>query len=184
MAEVSTRKAVVTFVTDRMPNSTELKRLLRALDCLYYASLFSGEEPYQRRPGVWRAWVDFGFGTGLQQGPPFADDPDRIKLSTFSNGKELTFTVSGGHPNAFNHWMEILQEVEQIRPELADVPGGDRVAALLARGEAVSHLSVAIAAALANTDPEDRSRVERAIRTALGALTFPIVKASRITAGA
>jgi hypothetical protein len=166
-----------------MAHSTELKRLLRALDCLYYALLFSGQEPYEGHPEVWRGWVEFGFGTGLQQGPPVAEDPDRIRISTFSDGKQLTFTVSEGNPRTLQRWTELLHEVERIRPGVAGMPSERRVDALLERGQATSALNDAVTAALAGSDAEDRARVESAIRTALGALTFPIVTACRITSG-
>ena len=162
-----------------MPNSTELKRLLRALDCLYYANLFAGQKPYSEDPGVWRAWVEFGFGTGLQQGPPLAAGPDRIRISTFSDGKELTFTVAEGSPAALEGVLKVLRDVERIRPELAG-PATDRVQRLLERSQATIALTEAVSAAHADVDPVDRARIEEAIRTALIALTFPIVTACRV----
>lgn len=176
MATASRAVAGVRFETARMPNSTELKRLLRALDCLYYAHLFTGQKPYNEDPDVWRAWVGFGFGTGLQQGPPVAAGPDRIRISTFSDGKELTFTVAGGDRQSLEGLLDVLREVEQVRPDLAG-PGTDRVQQLLERSPTTCALTEALTAALVEADPADRARIEEAVRTALVALTFPIVTA-------
>ena len=176
MATDSAPVAVVRFQTERMPNSTELKRLLRALDCLYYAHLFTKQKPYNEDPHVWRAWVEFGFGTGLQQGPPVANGQDRISIRTYSDGKELSFTLAEGDRQSLEGLLDVLRDVEQLRHDLAG-PNADRAQQLLERSAAVSALNEALTAALVEADPADRARIEEAVRTALAALTFPIVTA-------
>jgi hypothetical protein len=176
-------KIAVTFESERMTNSTELKRLLRALDTLYYAMLFSGEPEYEQRPEVWHGWVRLGFATGLQEGPSGAEPADRIRVHTFSNSKELTFTVHDGRVATLERWVRVLKEIDRVRLATAEPDGGQRARQLrlndLVRREVVEP----VAAATKACATEDAERIERAVDTALATLTYPIVRACRVVQG-
>jgi hypothetical protein len=171
---------VVSFETQRMPHSTELKRLLRAVDCLYYALLFSGSEEYAGQDEVWRSWVKLGFGTGLQEGPPGAREDDRIRINTFSEGKQLTFTVSAGDPSTLHRWSELLREIDRIRPELAGLETDERVEKLLTQSTIDSELTGPVSGAIKSCSAEEVERIELATRTAMRALSYPIVTACTV----
>src|SRR5581483_11985870 len=108
----------VAFRTERMTNSTELKRLRRSLDTLYYALLFTESDTYARQSDVWRSWARMGFATGVQEAPPRAELTDRLRLDTFSDGKTLTFTVHPGNEVVVDGMVEVLREVELLRSEV------------------------------------------------------------------
>jgi hypothetical protein len=184
LADQATSYVRVTFETERMPHSTELKRLLRAVDSLYYALLFAGEERYAGQAEVWHSWVKLGFATGLQEGPPGASEADRIRINTFSNSKELTFTVFAGSPSTVKRWIGLLNEIDEVRPELGGLEREKRVELLLADDVVRSQLADPVSAATASGPAEDAEHIDRAIRTALGALSYPIVKACRVSESA
>jgi hypothetical protein len=165
----------VSFRTDRMTNSTELKRLRRSLDTLYYALLFTESDTYQGRNDVWQTWARMGFATGVQEAPPGAERTDRLRLETFSDGKTLTFTVHPGNEVVVNGLVEVLREVELVRSDLASMSSDERAATLVANDVVNKRLVTPVLEATAELAQDDVAALQGALRTAMAALTYPVV---------
>jgi hypothetical protein len=176
----SQRIVKITFTTQRMTNSTELKRLLRAVESTYYFCLFTQEE-YAGRPEVWRTWAKLGFATGLQEAPPGAAEADRVRISTFSNQKELTFTAAAGSQRAAEHWLEVLREITARRAEVSSLAAADRAASLAGAAVIKERLIDPVDAAVAAIPPDERAVVLGARGQALASLSYPIISSCLVT---
>jgi hypothetical protein len=176
MANPETTTARISFETERMPHSTELRRLLRSLETTYYLLLFANTDTYQGRTDVWQSWVQMGFRTGLQDGPPGAEVPDRIRFDTFSDRKTLTFTARGGREDNVDLWLTVLQDVDEARSTVAGLEAEDRAEKLVASDVVDHKLVEPLRKALVGLDADDAASLEGALRTALSSLTYPTVQ--------
>jgi hypothetical protein len=177
---LSKPKIQVVFRTERMTNSTELKRLLRAVETTYYLSLFVQEE-YAQRPDVWRKWAHIGFATGLQEGPLEAYAADGLNLTTFTDGKTLTFTAKPGNLAAASEWVEVLEEVESLRQEVSNLSAAERSAVLSRVGRIKDRMIDAVGAAIAGIPADERDTINRGRDQALESLTFPIINVCAVS---
>jgi hypothetical protein len=127
-----------------------------------------------------RRWAKIGFATGLQESPLPADHPDQLKLSTFSNGKALTFTATPGNPAAASAWLAVLRQIDAIRPEVQSLPGSERVKALISSGR-VDRIVQPVDRSIAELPAHERETILGARYHALESLTFPIIAQCLIT---
>ena len=176
---VTDRPVQVAFVTERMTISSELKRLLRAVEATYYLCLFSGGS-YDGRDDGWGRWARIGFATGLQESPLPGESADRLKLSTFSDGKSLTFTARGGNADVWPDWLDVLRQVESLRPGVQSLPGPERVQALIGSGR-IDRIVQPVDSRISQRRDHERRTIEGARYHALESLTFPIIAQSLIT---
>ena len=176
---VTDRSVQLAFVTQRMTISSELKRLLRAVETTYYLCLFSSGS-YEGQHDGWGRWARIGFATGLQESPLPGESVDRLKVSTFSDGKSLTFTASGGNPDVWPDWLEVLRQVDNLRPEVQPLPGPERVQALIGSGR-IDRIIQPVDSQIAQRRDHERTTIEGARYHALESLTFPIITRSLIT---
>jgi hypothetical protein len=105
----------VVFTTRRMPHTTQLWRMHRAIEDVYYLTLFSNASAYVDEPAVWQSWLGMGFSVGLREPPPGARSGDRVRTSVRSDGKTLTVTAAGGDAAALDRSASILRRVEELR---------------------------------------------------------------------
>jgi hypothetical protein len=171
--------AQVVFATERMTNSTELKRLLRAVESTYYLCLFSGDG-YDHQPDVWKRWARIGYATGLQESPLSCESNDWLKLSTFSDGKTLTFTATLGNAEAVLTCLDVLRQIDALRPDVQSLSGTARVEALLSSGR-IDRIIGCVDSRIADLADHQRQTIQGARSHALQSLTFPIITRCLIT---
>jgi hypothetical protein len=170
----------ITFNTERMTNSTELRRLRRSLEWVYYATLFTTHDQYRSRTDVWLNWAQMGFGTGVQVGPPDAEREHRVHVVTDSRGKQLSFLATLEANDAADTWLSVLRQIEDIRPSVAERGDDERATALHDDDIIAKLLARPVASATAGLPEFERHRIGDGLRTALAALSYPIVVRSTI----
>ena len=67
----------VTVRTSRMPHGSEFKRITKAIEHLYYLTLFSSVPDYARRGDAWQSWLDAGTDLAVREAPKAVAREDR-----------------------------------------------------------------------------------------------------------
>ena len=94
------------------------------------------------------------------------------------------FTVFAGRATTIERWVRVLEEVDRVRAETGDTDGGQRARQLRSNDVVRVEVAEPVAKATKACAAEDAERIERAVDTALAALTYPIVRACRVVEGA
>jgi hypothetical protein len=140
----------VTVNTSRMPHGSEFKRIHKAVEHLYYLTLFSSVPAYSGRTDTWESWLQVGTDLGVREAPRAAAPADRYVESIYSGAREVRITARG-NAQALDKLAALLQSMDGIEAQL----GGSlppRFAALLRQSVAsltvkdVTGLSASLAA--------------------------------------
>ncbi|HZS14447.1 MAG TPA: hypothetical protein VFC09_07605 [Candidatus Dormibacteraeota bacterium] len=112
----------VTVRTSRMPHGSEFKRITKAIEHLYYLTLFSSVPDYARRGDAWQSWLDAGTDLAVREAPKAVAREDRYVESVYSGAREIRFAVHG-NAQALEQLSELLHSPSTIASSL-QVPAG------------------------------------------------------------
>jgi hypothetical protein len=181
VTEVAELRIVVR--SSRMPHTSQLWRVHRGIEELYYALLFARSGRYPDAHGAWRTWSEMGSSVGLREAPPAARREDRPVMSLRSDGKTVTVTASGGDPATVEQLARVVRRIAELRPGISGATEVERAEQLLADDELAADFRTPVAESMraAALPAEDAERLGAMIRRDLAALVYPDITAVDVT---
>jgi hypothetical protein len=105
----------IKVTTTKMPHTSELFGVVKAVEHFYYALLFSIGISYSGRPEPWRSWVEQGFSAAIRHPPPETADGDELMTSVRSDGKIVEITASTLNDEVLDKVAHLLAAVDAHR---------------------------------------------------------------------
>jgi hypothetical protein len=105
----------IKVTTTKMPHTSELFGVVKAVEHFYYALLFSNGISYSGRPEPWRSWVEQGFSAAIRHPPPETGDGDELVTSVRSDGKIIEITASSPNDGVLDKLAHLLAAVDAHR---------------------------------------------------------------------
>jgi hypothetical protein len=130
---------MITVRTSRMPHGSEFKRIHKAVEHLYYLTLFTAVPEYAGRSDTWQSWLDVGTDLGVREAPKVVAPADRYVESIYSGTREVRIDPRG-NAQALEQLAELLQSVPDIEAHFAGAGLPPRFQGLLR--QSVASLSV------------------------------------------
>jgi hypothetical protein len=113
----------ITVRTSRMPHGSEFKRITKAVEHLYYLTLFTEVPDYKSRKDTWDSWTEVGTDLAVREAPKAVDKADRYVESVYSGAREVRFRVHG-NAQALELLSEMLHSLSSIPAQLSGAPSG------------------------------------------------------------
>jgi len=132
------------FDTKRCLHTTQVFKLKKGVEHLYYFSLLTGTEQYRTqiaggiRVGrtvasverLWLSWVKMGFDTSLVEGPPEVARADWVRTETSPQARHTEIRAEAFNDDALRNVEKILKRAEAVRSQVEGKTPGERKTAL------------------------------------------------------
>ena len=122
----------VTVNHELAPISSQLLRLSKATEQLYYTLLYTGKPAYKNKGEAWRKWHAIGFHMAVKSPPPATADSDKIKVSLRSDGKAQEITVENGDRAVVAKLETLIRDLDTARKGLAGKDDASKAETMLA----------------------------------------------------
>ena len=134
----------LTYDTKRMLYGTQLQRLYRGIEHLYYMLLFSKGPGYAGKVEPWISWAEIGLGYTIRSAPPGARESDRMLVTVWNptHSRQVNITASSSNEETTKELVELLNNVEKIRKSQSATTEDGRLEAVL-KDPAISNMLVA-----------------------------------------
>lgn len=162
------------MTTKRSLHTTQVFKLRKAIEHLYYFSLMTGTPNYASNEKIWLSWVKMGFDTSLREGPPGINPDSRIRIETQVEPRYTTIVGDAPDAKALASVQTILARLEATKATFQGKDDAARLGVFLADREIGQELLNPLVAVLANQKalrPDESKRLVQAAQDAVVYLT-------------
>ena len=121
----------VSMDTKKVLFGTQMKRIQKGIEHLYYLLLFSTAPAYSKSADPWHLWYHQGTEQVVRVPPPGARQPDRYLDSLRYEARALHITALSSNKDTFAKLDTVLAEIDNLRLSLAGKPDADKLKDLL-----------------------------------------------------